>query len=411
MTAPRVGLASIGSEVTDGSQVDTNAALLSGKLHEVGLSPWAHLALRDDLEELVAGLGWLVDRSDVVICGGGLGPTPDDLTREALAELAGVELVAVRALEDALIEWFAQRGARMPPSNLRQARVPEGGAPLAPVGTAPGIAMEIAGVPVYALPGVPWELEAIFDRDVLPALRDRFGTAATVRRVVRVAGMSEARVGELVEPVAGEGLEVAWLSGSGEIRVQLTATDPDLDRARARTEAAVAEVTRILGPAVSGIDGVSLEESVLGLLRERGESVAIAESATAGDVATRLASVPGASDALRGGVVVYATDLKPVLAGVDPGVLDAHGPVSVATTEALAVGVRERLAATWGVATTGVLGPGAWEGVPEGTLIWAVAGPDGRVRSHQVQMPGDRLTLRRRLGSAALELLRRELAA
>lgn len=310
MTRLRVAVASIGSEVTEGSQVDTNAATLSQKLHEVGLSPWVHLALRDDLDELVAGLGWLVDRSEVVICGGGLGPTPDDLTREALAGLAGVELTADRAVEDALIEAFAQRGVSMPASNLRQARMPAGSTPLVPVGTAPGIAMDIAGALVYALPGVPWELEAIFDRDVLPALQERYGTSATVRRVVRVAGMSEARVGELVEPVATNGLEVAWLSGSGEIRVLLTATDGDLDEARARAASALEQVTSILGPAVSGIDGVSLEETVSVLLRERGQTVAVAESATAGDVAARLAEIPGASDVLRGGVIVYATDLR-----------------------------------------------------------------------------------------------------
>ncbi|HEX9766229.1 MAG TPA: CinA family nicotinamide mononucleotide deamidase-related protein [Nitriliruptorales bacterium] len=411
MTGPRVAVASIGSEVTEGSQVDTNAAALSQKLHEVGLSPWVHLALRDDLDELVTGLGWLVDRSDAVICGGGLGPTPDDLTREALASVAGVDLVADRMVEDALIEGFAQRGVRMPASNLRQARMPEGSTPLEAVGTAPGVAMDIGGALVYALPGVPWELEAIFDRDVLPALQERFGTAATVRRIVRVAGISEARVGELVEPVGTDGLDVAWLSGSGEIRVLLTATDPDLEVARARAGAALEEVTSILGPAVSGIDGVSLEESVSVLLRERGETVAFAESATAGEVAARLAGVPGASDVLRGAVVVYATDLKGPLTGMDPQVVTSHGPASVATTEALAVAVRERLGANWGVATTGVLGPGDWEGVAEGTTFWAVASPDGRVRSHSVQMPGDRLTLRRRLGSAALELLRRELTA
>jgi nicotinamide-nucleotide amidase len=271
--------------------------------------------------------------------------------------------------------------------------------------------MEIGGTLVHALPGVPWELEAIFDRDVLPALQERFGTWATVRRIVRVAGMSEAMVGELVEPVGGAGLDVAWLSGSGEIRVVLTAKDPDLETARARAGAALEQTVGILGPAVSGVDGVSLEESVLTLLRERGQTVALAESATAGDVAARLAAIPGASDVLRGGVVVYATDLKGPLTGMDQRIVAAHGPVSIEATEALAIAVRERLAADWGVATTGVLGPGDWEGVAEGAGFWAVAGPDGRVRSHSVQMPGDRLTLRRRLGSAALELLRRELAA
>jgi nicotinamide-nucleotide amidase len=409
--SPLVGIASIGSEVTDGTQVDSNAAMVSMKLHEVGMTPWTHLALRDNLDELVAGIGWLVDRSDVVICGGGLGPTPDDLTREALAQLAGVELVAHREIEDALVEWFAERGARMPASNLRQARIPAGGAVLAPVGTAPGIAMEVGGTLVYALPGVPWELETMFDRDVLPALQERFGTSAAVRRIVRVAGMSEAMVGELVETVGADGLDVAWLSGSGEIRVVLTATDPDLEAARARAGAALEQVVGILGPAVSGIDGVSLEESVLTLLRERGQTVALAESATAGDVAARLAAVPGASDVLRGGVVVYATDLKGPLTGMDQQIVATHGPVSVETTEALAAAVRQQLDADWGVATTGVLGPGESGGVAEGTGFWAVAGPDGRMRSHSVQMPGDRLTLRRRLGSAALELLRRELAA
>ncbi len=412
----RIGLCSVGTELLTGDQVDTNAAWLGTRVQESGATVTLQISARDVLDELVDALRVALDRCDGVIVGGGLGPTPDDLTREAVAAVAGVACRADAEMEEAIIQRFAQYNARMSPNNLRQANLPEGAVAFAPVGTAPGFRIDIAGTPVWVLPGVPWELQAMFDEHVAPDLVAASGGRATVTRVVHLTSMGESSVSEALADVEGDavaaGVDVAYLATRSEIQVKLTLSGPDRDAAHAAGDPWVQRIRDVLGAAVASVDATSVEEALVDLLAAAGASVATAESATAGLVAARLADVPGASRVLRGGHVVYATDAKVAVAGIDPALLDAHPPVSAEVTRALAVAARAAFGADYGVATTGVAGPDPQDGVEVGDCFWAVAGPhtpDGVVTGRN--LPGDRATVRGRLASAALELLRRQLLA
>jgi nicotinamide-nucleotide amidase len=411
----RVGVCSVGTELLTGDQVDTNAAWVSARLGELGATAGLHLAVGDDLDDMVAAMRWLLGRCDALVVGGGLGPTPDDLTREAVARLADVPLEHRDDLEAAIRDRFAAHGARMSDNNLRQARVPRGATPWPPAGTAPGFAVEVDGRPVWVLPGVPWELRRLFDAHVAPDVLARTGARATVTRVVHVTSMGESQVADAlaaVEQRAGDdGVAFAYLATGSEIQVRVTASGDDREAAAGRAGRWVDEVVGVLGVAVAGTDGTTVEQAVHDLLRAAGATVAAAESATAGLVCSRLATVPGSSTTFRGGAVAYATDTKAAVVGIDPALLDTHAPVSRPVTTALARAVRERFAADYGVATTGVAGPSDQDGVPVGTCVWAVCGPDGEVDVMERVVPGDRDAVRGRLATAALETLRRRLLA
>lgn len=405
---------SVGTELVVGDEVDSNAAWLSQRLRELGIEVRYHVAAADDLDELVDALRWVVDRSDAVIVGGGLGPTPDDLTREAIAEAVGEPLEAREDLEEAIVQAFASRGHRMPPSNLRQARIPRGATAYDPLGTAPGFQLEVDDCVLYVLPGVPWEQQGMYERDVLPDLLARVGRGASVTRTVHVTGMGESTVAELVGPLVaehsgGDGVVVSYLADGREIQVRVTAKGDTPDEARERTEPVVQAIRRELGRAAVGVDQESIEQVLGDLLREADQTVAFAESATSGGIAARMARIPGASGVMKGGVAVYATEAKVEVLGVPQELIDEHTPVSEEVTADMARRVRDLFGSDWGVGVTGVAGPGTQAGKPIGTVVWAVAGPDGAVTVRTGQFPGDREAVQQRLGSAALELLRRTL--
>jgi nicotinamide-nucleotide amidase len=409
----RIGICSVGTEVVLGDQVDTNAAWLAQEVRALGGEPVLHAAAPDVREELAATLRWLLDRTDGVIVGGGLGPTPDDLTREAVADVAKVELELRLDLEEMIRERFAQLGARMTANNLAQARVPVGAEAWPPAGTAPGFRVVIEQRPVWVLPGVPWELKQLFNEYVAPDLLGRAGGRAYATRVVHIGGMGEsalaATLADIEADAVAAGIDVAYLATRHEVQVKLTASGPDVEAARAATQPWIDAVCARLGSAVAGVDAVGVEQAVLDLLQEAGATVASVESATAGQVAARLADPPGASKVFRGGMVVYQTDTKSNVAGIDPALLDRHPPVSAEVTAALAEAVRERFAADYGIATTGVAGPEEQDGVPVGQGYWAVAGPDGRTDVFGRNFRGDREAIKGRLATAAMEALRRRL--
>jgi nicotinamide-nucleotide amidase len=411
---PRAAVLSIGSELLLGDLTDTNAGWISERLRGLGVEVLHHVAVRDVVDELVAAIRWLAPQVHVIVCGGGLGPTSDDRTRQALAAAAGVRLEHRDDLEEALVQRFASMGRRMAPQNLRQVSIPEGATVIEPVGTAPGFALTLtdpAPVRVYALPGVSWELQELFVRDVEPEIAALAGPRATVTRVVHVIGMGESDVAQVVEPIVEGREEVAlsFLARQQEIQVRLTISATDADAAREQAQPLVEAVIDALGGAVAGIDDEQLEDVVLRLLGSRQETVATAESATAGDIAARLGRVPGASHGLRGGIAVYATEVKREVLGVDRDVLAEHGPVSAEVTSELARLARERFDADWGIGVTGCAGPEPQNGQPVGTAFWALAHPDGHVEVHGRRIPGDRAAVIARLGSAALDLLRRRL--
>lgn len=412
--SPRAAIVSVGTELLLGDLTDTNATWLSQRLKEHGMEVIHHVAVGDDLDRMVTILHWLAERVHVIIVGGGLGPTADDLTREAIAAAADVELVRRADLETLIQERFVTMGRRMAPQNLKQARIPFGATAFAPVGTAPAFGMTVP-VPtptrVYALPGVGWEMRDLFEQHVAPELIEICGARVTVTRVLHVAGRGESDVAEVVEPMLSQRDDVilAFLAKSHEIQVRLTVSADNRDAALAKSQPLVNELINALDGAVVGVDDVSLEGVIVAMLTERKFTVATAESATAGDLSSRLARIPGASKVLAGGHIVYTDEAKLRVGGIDANLLDRHGSVSSEVTAALATAARDQFGATFGLAVTGVAGPGPHAGVAAGTCFWALAMPDGTVEVAGRQIPGERSQIQLRLGTTALDLLRQRI--
>lgn len=413
----RCEIVGVGTELLLGQIVNTNAAWIGQRLADVGWDCMRHTVVGDNQERIAGALREALDRADAVIVTGGLGPTQDDVTREAVAAAAGVPLHRDPAIERWLEERFAGFGVgRVAPMNLRQADVPEGARTIDnPRGSAPGLMIEIGGKPLYAVPGVPREMEGMLERVVLPDLAARAGEGrAIVSRTLRTAGVGESLLAERLTPLwestgaAGEGVTMAYLASPGEVRVRLTTVGPAREDALARIAPVEQAVRAELGAVVYGFDDETLEQVVARLLREHGQSLATAESLTGGLVGGRVTTVPGASDYYRGGVVAYATEAKAGVLGVDAKLLDEHGPVSEPVAAAMAEGARLAFAADVGLATTGVAGPTEQGGRPVGSLCLAVADPVGTVTT-TVRAPGDRTQVRAWATTLALDLLRRRL--
>lgn len=408
----RSAVVAVGDELLLGDIVNGNAAWLGAELAAVG-APVVHSSMvGDDVGRIVAAVRRALEDADVVLITGGLGPTVDDLTRDAVAQVADVPLDRHPEIEEALRERFRAYGFAMPEAVLRQADVPRGARPLDnPVGTAPGLRLEVDGRLLFALPGPPHELAAVASSGVLAEVAARSG-AVLLTRTLHCAGLGESAVAELVEAAITppQGVALAYLAGGAVVRVRLTTSAPTADQADVVLAPLVDAARAALGDAVFGRDADSLAAVVVAGLRAAGRTVAVAESLTAGLVGAALTDLPGSSDVFRGGVQVYAPDLKASLAGVPDDVLAEHGTVSAATAEALARGVRTRLAASYGLALTGVAGPDPQEGHLPGTVFLAVADDTG-VTSRQVRLPGDRTRVRLLAVTAALDLLRRRLDA
>ncbi len=402
----RGAVLAVGDELLLGDIVNSNAAWLGEALAAVGVRVVHSAMVGDDVARLATALRRALEDAEVVVVTGGLGPTSDDLTRDAIALVAAVPLDRQPAIEQQLRDRFEAYGYLMPAEVLRQADVPRGAAALDnPVGTAPGLRLDVDGRLLVALPGPPHEMRAVAQAHLLPELAARTGTVLTTR-TLRCAGTGESNAAELVEATVQvpEGVDLAYLAGGGVIRVRFTtAGDP------AVLEPLVEACATALGDAVFGRDDETLPAVAGRLLRERAQTVATAESLTGGLLAAALSELPGSSTTFRGGLVVYATDAKAKVAGVGRELLQAHGAVSEQTARALAEGARTRLGSDWGVATTGVAGPDEQEGKPVGTVLVAVAGPDGTA-ARSARFPGDRERVRVLAVTAALDLLRRQLA-
>lgn len=412
----RAGVVAVGTELLTGDVVDTNSAWVAQRLTGLGIDVRHLTVVGDALDDLVTALRAAVTATDLVVVSGGLGPTPDDLTRFAVAEVAGVPLERREDLVDAIRAFFAERGRRMADTNLVQADLPVGAAVIPPVGTAPGFTVELDGTLVIALPGVPGELHTMVDRSVMPLLRRRGGLAVTVSRTVHTAGIAESDVAErcadVVDRVHRAGtVQVAFLASQGQTQIRVSARARDAAAAHAVVDPVLAEIVELLGPAVVGLDDEGVEHGIARLLAARGWTLALAESITGGGVGARLVTVPGASGWFTGGVVTYATTAKPLLAGVPDRVLAEQGPVSEQTARALAVGVRDRLGTDVGLAVVGVAGPTTQGDRPVGTVCVAVAGPTG-IHMRTVHLPPrSRVDVQRLAATTALEYLRRRLRA
>ncbi|HEY8556695.1 MAG TPA: competence/damage-inducible protein A, partial [Actinomycetes bacterium] len=406
----------VGTELLLGQIINTNAAWIGQRLADVGWDCLRHTVVGDNTSRIADTVREALGRADAVILTGGLGPTQDDVTRDALAEVAGVALVRQPELEAWLRERFGRMGVRrMAEMNLRQADVPEGARTIDnPRGTAPGLIMEIDGKPVYAVPGVPREMEGMLEQVVLPDLAARAGEGrAIVSRTLRTAGVGESRLAERLTPMweevgAGRQVTMAYLASPGEVRVRLTAVGHTREQARAGIAPVEARVREELGDIVYGTDDETLEAVVGRRLGERGLTLATAESLTGGLLGGRITGIPGASDYYLGGVVAYATDAKASRLGVDPDRLAADGPVSEPVAAAMAAGVRSTFGADYGLAVTGVAGPTEQSGRRVGTLCLGVADAAGTA-TRTLTAPGDRTQIRLWTTTVALDLARRRL--
>jgi nicotinamide-nucleotide amidase len=396
---------STGDEIVRGRSVDTNAPWIARRAVEEGVLRAFHAAVGDDLEGLAVAFASAAERADFVVVSGGLGPTADDYTRRAAARAAGVDLVLVSELLEAIEQRFAERGIPMPESNRTQAYVPDGATPLPnPLGTAPGFRLDLHGCSLYFLSGVPREMEVMFDAHVLPALREARGEGVTgAYRSLSTYGRPEAFVDEALRDLFDtEGVSVGLTALYGTIRVTIQSAGPD---AAERATAVEEEARRRLGGLV--LEAPTLEESVVALLADRGLTLAAAESCTGGLVARLITDVPGASAPFRGGVVAYANGAKTDLLGVPPDLLAAHGAVSEPVARAMAEGARRALGADLAVATTGVAGPsGGSDEKPVGLVHVALASPKG-TEARRILLPGDRESVRRFSANVALGMARR----
>lgn len=410
----RAAIIAVGTELLTPFRTDTNSLALTARLDEIGIQVVHKAIAGDSTDAIAAAIRDAAARADLVIVTGGLGPTSDDLTREAVAAFLGVSMREDPALVAAIAARFETRGLTMPAINRRQAMVPEGGEPLEnPNGSAPGLLVERAGLTIAALPGPPRELVPMFEKLVVRRLAARGAGTPLHRRVLRISGRGESAVEEIAAPIylpyaQGEPpIETTILASPGLVELHLNCRTADGAAAAAALAGAAGVLEAALGPACFTTTGASLEEVVGALLGERGLWIALAESCTAGLVAARLTDVAGSSAYVRGGIVAYDNAVKMALLGVDPSAIAGHGAVSEPVARAMADGARARLGADIGVAVTGIAGPsGGTEAKPVGTVAVAATGL-GRERVRTFRFMGDRALVRAQSVHAALDAVRR----
>ncbi len=409
-------LLTIGDEILVGQVVDTNAAWLGELMTGLGIRVDRADTVGDDRAAIVERLREGLRTAGVVVVTGGLGPTHDDVTKSAVMELFGVGSRFDEAVFEHVRARFERRGLAMAPSNRSQAEIPEGFEALPnPVGTAPGLWRGADGTHgiLVVLPGVPHEMKTIAVGSLVPRLSSIEGRAAIVQRTLLTTGIGESALQERIRPVdhlLTDDVSLAYLPSIHGVRLRLTGRGPDPESATARLEALAGHVLQRAGRWVYGEGEDSLEGVVGRLLLDRAATVAVAESCTGGLVTHRLTNVPGASGWVKGSVVAYHNDVKRDGLGVPESVLDAHGAVSRETAVAMATGARHAVGADFGLATTGIMGPGG--GTPDkpvGTVWIAVALPDGANRAVMLRLGTDRIRNKERAATGAIDLLRRAL--
>ena len=409
----RCEVVAIGTELLLGTVVDSNSAWIGGQLALHGIDCLRSVRVGDNHARMVACIRESLERADAVICCGGLGPTQDDVTREAIAEIMGVELVRDDAVADVIRDLFASRGRHMPENNLRQADVPDGATVIPQTrGTAPGLICPVGDKVVYAVPGVPHEMRDMLERAVLPDLRARSGDDSTiVSRTLRTWGESESGLAERLDArmraldESGSATIAFNASGIEGLKVRITAKGDRSDLAWAAVEAEEREVRAVLGDLVFGVDDETMEHAVGSLLLAHGWTLGLAESVTGGLVASRIVAVPGASGWFRGGIVSYATEVKRDVLGVGDGPV-----VSEQAAAEMAAGARRVLGADVGVGITGVAGPTSQDDRPVGT-VFVASDIRGDVDVRRLQLPGDRDLIRQFATISALDALRHRLLA
>jgi len=402
----RCDVLAVGTELLLGQIVDTNSAWIGEQLATAGIDSYLHVQVGDNQARMVAQLRALLADADAVIVCGGLGPTQDDITREAIAEVMGAPLERRDDLADAIREMFASRGRSMPASNLRQADVPKGGEPIPnPNGTAPGLLCPLNGKTVYAVPGVPHEMRHMVASAVIPHLLERSGERGTIlSRTLKTWGTSESGLSEMISGRVDTQTNptIAFLArGIEGLIVRISAKAGTREEAEALIDAEEALLRGILGDLVFGVDDETMESVVSDILRDRGWSLGLAESLTGGLVGSRISDAPGSSEIFKGSIVSYATEVKRSVLGVT-----AERVVSGECAVQMAEGARRVLGADVGLAVTGVAGPTEQEGQPVGTVWFGVALPGREPEAVHARLPGNRLLVRQFSTISLLNLAR-----
>ena len=402
----------VGSELLTPARLDTNSLFLTAQLNDLGIEVVQKTVIGDDRVRLTAIVRTSLDRCQIVILTGGLGPTEDDVTREAVAAALGRELVFHPEIVDAIERRFRRMGRKMAEINKRQAYVIAGAEPLAnDNGTAPGQWIEDAGRVVMLLPGPPPELNPMFIRDCLPRLQRLVPPLAIRTLVFRVAGMPESDLDQLISPVYKqyENPVTTILAAPGDIQIHLRARSAAAEEAERLVAELGGRIEPLLGERIYSRNGDPLEVVVGAGLRERSATLSVAESCTGGLLAGRITEVPGSSDYFAGGFLVYSDRMKTDLLGVEPGLLAEHGAASEPVAEAMARGAAHRMGSTFALSVTGVAGPGGGsDSTPVGTVCIGLAHPRG-CDTRRFRFLGDRGRVRALAVQTALDILRRKL--
>ncbi|MBS3734049.1 MAG: competence/damage-inducible protein A [Phycisphaerae bacterium] len=405
----------VGDELISGKTVDANSAYLAARLAERGIEPVAHIAVGDDVARIADAFRRAAEVGEVVCCSGGLGPTPDDVTRDGLARAMGRPLHVDATCLERIEAFFRARGRTMVPTNRVQAMIPDGAEPMNnELGTAPGITGKVGEAAVFCLPGVPHEMRDMFEQCVAPRLPR--GSGATVTRVLHAFGVGESDLAARISDLLQRGAQplVGITVSAGVISLRIIGRGKTASEAAQQADAAAAVVRQRLGTLVFAADepGVAaLAAAVLQELREAHETLATAESCTGGMLGEVITAVAGASEIYRGGVVAYADDVKRQSLGVPDGLLSRHGAVSAPVAAAMADGARERFGTDWALGITGIAGPGGGtDDKPVGLVHVALTGPAGSASERHV-FPGTREVVRLRSALTALNMLRLKLGA
>ena len=412
----------VGSEMLTPHRIDTNSLFLTEQLNDLGIAVAFKTIVGDSMADLLATIRIALSRSEIIVLSGGLGPTQDDLTREAVAGALGLTMDRREDILESLRQRYAARNIVMPPNNAQQADVIDGAEVLPnPNGSAVGQLLRtfIGHDPriLILLPGPPKELKPLFIDEVAPRLRHAFPAAHLRRRLLRMALIPESQVDARCAPIYQQykDVETTILAGSAEIQLHFVCARPTAAAAEARVDEVASRIEAEMDDAIFSAHGESLPEIVLLHLGMRGLTLAVAESCTGGLLAERLTETPGASRTFLGGAVVYADALKTSLAGVPAELLAEHGAVSEPVARALAEGIRSRTGASIGVSVTGLAGPagsptpGPDADKPVGLVYLAIAGPGAETQTRQLNLTGDRERIRLWASQHALEMLRRSL--
>jgi len=409
----KAAILAVGSEMLTPFRVDTNSLFITERLNAIGCDVRLKAVVGDDVGELARLLEETLAWAGLIVITGGLGPTEDDITRDAVARVLGVELDVDEQVLDQIRDRFARRGLTMPEINRRQAMIPRGATVLPnPNGTAPGLWLEKGSAAIVLLPGPPRELKPMLESVIAERLATKTGGAGLFRRVLKITGRAESDVDAHAQPVYGKWtaqavpINTTILAVLGQIELHLTAQAMSRTDADGALDAAVRELQDALGPSVYSVDGRSLEAVVGDLLRERKLTIAVAESCSGGLLSSRLTDVPGSSDYVERGVVCYSNRAKTELAGVPEALIAEHGAVSEPVARAMAEGIRSRAGTNIGVGVTGIAGPGG--GTPQkpvGTVAIAVA-VDEDVRVRTFQFIGPREMVKFQAAQSALNMTR-----